>query len=52
MREIGLNPIDRGRLNSAVTIEKMPHRFFEGWGTAIKMVSAVGILAIFYIYLR
>jgi len=52
LREIGLNSIDRGRLNSAVGIEHMPLRFFEGWGTACIITGVVLVFCIFWTYFR
>ena len=52
LREIGLNPIDKGRLQSAVMIESLPHRFFPNWGTATFITVLVLIPVWFYSYLR
>ena len=52
LREIGLNPIDKGRLLSAVMVESLPHRFFPNWGTATFITVLVLIPVWFYSYLR
>ena len=52
LRVIGLNPIDKGRLPSAVMIESLPHRFFPNWGTATLITVLVLIPVWFYSYLR
>lgn len=52
LREIGLNPIDKGSLQSAEAIEKLPLRFFPGWGTASIITIATMIPCWFYTYLH
>jgi len=52
LREIGLNPLDKGRLQSAIMIEKLPHRFFPNWGRAIAITVALLIPIWFYMYLK
>ena len=50
--KIGLNPIDKGGLRSAVMIEKLPLRFFPGWGTASVITIVTSVPIWFYSYLR
>lgn len=52
LREIGLNPIDRGGIRSAVIIEKLPFRFFNGWGVAVTITFLTLVPILLYTYLR
>ena len=52
MREIGLNPIDKGGLRSAVMIEKLPFRFFPGWDTAWLITTLTLLPILLYSYLH
>ena len=52
LREMGLNPIDRGPLQSAPAVEHMPFRFYENWGTALIITLMTLIPILFYYYLR
>ena len=52
LREIGLNPMDRGPLHSSPAIEQMPFRFYENWGTALIITLMTLIPILLYYYLR
>lgn len=53
LREIGLNPIDRGLLRSAIILERMPYAFFPGWGTAvgITLATLLPLWCYYYVYI-
>ena len=52
LREIGLNPIDRGTLKSATAVEKLPFQLFPGWGRAFVITIMTMIPIWLYSYLH
>lgn len=51
LRKIGISSVDRGFLSSAILQERMIHRFFPEWGTAIGITIIMFLLMWLYNYL-
>ncbi|XP_002156487.1 metalloreductase STEAP4 [Hydra vulgaris] len=52
LREIGVNPIDKGSLNSAILIERLSLQLFPNWYYALFITLLTLIPILLYVYLR